>query len=428
MSNRTLLPAVLASLLVVGIHGLVAADSVSWRNHLDGAKIEAAQSGKLVLLHFYTTTCGPCRMLDENVFSQPQMGDEVERNFVPVKINADENPALASAYRVERVPSEIVLNSQGNVVASLSCPQSPSEYSSQLANVANHYRSHTAGQGTPTQAPVQAAYAGLQVGGYANQSVTSQSITTQPAPAPQTTFPAQATPANSTNPYVAANAGYSPVASNAYGNPAIAQSNTSSASTTMPPNAMPNSYRQQSAPVQQPAQQTLATTSPATSQQVINNSAASMAQAGAGAQVSPVSHMSVARQLPPGSPPLAFDGYCPVALKSVHKWVAGDLKFGAIHRGRTFLFVGEEQRQQFLANPDAYCPVFSGIDPVLLLDNNQVIEGSRRFGFEYRGAFYLFANQESMSRFKSQPDQYAAGVRQAMARMEAPGENGTILR
>jgi YHS domain-containing protein len=90
--------------------------------------------------------------------------------------------------------------------------------------------------------------------------------------------------------------------------------------------------------------------------------------------------------------------------------------------------MGEEQRQQFLANPDAYCPVFSGVDPVQLLDNNQVVEGSRRYGFDYRGAFYLFSSQESMDRFKSQPDLYAAGVRQAMNRMETAATSGTVTQ
>jgi protein disulfide-isomerase len=233
------------------------------------------------------------------------------------------------------------------------------------------------------------------------------------------------------NPYLAnanqANQqGYSPVASTAYGNPAMTaqQQPTMQAATqpvatqiaanpTMPANAMPNSYRDQS-------QAQPAANAPAMQPQVVTNPAAA-------SQVNPASHISVTQQLPAGSPPLAFDGYCPVALKTNHKWVAGNLKFGAIHRGRTFLFMGEEQRQQFLANPDAYCPVFSGMDPVLLLDNNQLVEGSRRFGFEYLGAFYLFSNQESMNLFKSKPDQYAASVRQAMNRMDATND-ATIRR
>jgi YHS domain-containing protein/thiol-disulfide isomerase/thioredoxin len=407
-------------LLVLGIGARSStADTVSWRSNLDAAKIEATQSGKLVLLHFYTTTCGPCRLLDQNVFSQPQIGDDIERNYVPVKIDADQNPALAAAYRIERVPSEIILNNQGQVVANLSCPQNHSEYTNQLANLADHYRQHTSPSGTANQPPVQAAYAGLQVGQYANHQ--------QPTQQPGTL--SQGVPSETNNPYANQQPGsYSPVASNAYG-PATMGQNNPQAQATMPANAMPNSYSQGAAPGQQPTHQQMAASTSATQPHMISNPGTPAAQVmNPAAQVSPASHMSVARQLPPGTPPLAFDGFCPVALRANRKWVAGNAQFGAIHRGRTFLFMGEEQRQQFLANPDTFCPVFSGVDPVLLLDNNQVVEGTRRFGFDYRGAFYLFASQESMNRFKSQPDQYAAGVRQAMNRMEGSTDSGTVLR
>ncbi len=415
MSTRHLFPVLLSAFLGGGFcsftHG---AEAVSWRSNVDAAKIEASEARKLVLVHFYTSSCGPCRTLDENVFSQPQIGEDIERNYVPVKINADDAPALAAAYRVERVPAEIVLNNQGQVVASLSCPQDPSEYAGQLANLADHYRQNNAGLGNANQAPVQAAYAGLQVGQYNSHAADNQPAATQQQTVAQP-------PAMTSNPYTATpNTANSPVASAAYGNPAVTAS-YADANPAMPANAMPNSYHQQSAPTQQAIPQTAAAATPKVPQQQVATNPATT-------QVSPASHMSVARQLPAGSPQLAFDGYCPVALKSSHKWVAGDLKYGAIHRGRTFLFMGEDERQQFLANPDAYCPVFSGIDPVLLLDNNQLAEGSRRYGFEYRGAFYLFSNQDSMNRFKSQPDQYAAGVRQAMSRMDAPTDAGTILR
>ena len=410
MSTRRFFSVLLSTCLLtlVANAAVWGADAVSWRSNLDAAKIEAGQSGKLVLLHFYTTTCGPCRMLDENVFSQSQIGDAIERNYVPLKVNADEAPALAAAYNIERVPSEIVLTTQGNVIAALSCPQTPTEYAAQLTNLAEGYRQHNSVR-NPNQAPVQAAYAGLQVGQYSQPAASTQMQATAPAAVPNVT----------SNPYASAPQAttYSPMASAAYGNPQVA-ANYSTNSPVMPANAMPNSYRQQ-AEVAQAASQPMVVANQPVQQQVVTNPSA---------QVNTVSHVSMARQLPPGSPPLAFDGFCPVALKSAHKWVAGDLRFGAIHRGRTFLFTGEEQRQQFLANPDAFCPVFSGMDPVMLLDHNQVVEGTRRFGFEYRGAFYLFSNQESMDRFKSQPDQYAAGVRQAMSRMETASTGGTVLR
>lgn len=419
MSTRRLTALFSLVCLLAGSGAVRGSEAVSWRNNIDAAKVEATQTGKLVLLHFYTSTCGPCKMLDQNVFSQAQIGDEIERNYVPVKVDAELAPALAGSYNIERVPTEIVLDAQGNVIASLSCPQNPSEYAAQLSNLADHYRQHTHGsRANSNQAPVQAAYAGLQVGQYNQQPAATQPTATQ-----------NTGPAVTSNPYTAyQQANYSPANNNAYGNPTVV-ANYGGGNPTMPANAMPNSYRQgpqesqsqQAIPQQQVAQHV------AQPQVTVNPAATAQNNVSPG-NVNPVSHMSVARQLPPGSPPLAFEGYCPVALKSAHKWVAGDLKFGAIHRGRTFLFMGEDQRQQFLANPDAYCPVFSGMDPVLLLDDNQVVEGSRRYGFEYRGAFYLFANQQSMDRFKSQPDQYAAGVRQAMARMETSASNETVLR
>ena len=116
-----------------------------------------------------------------------------------------------------------------------------------------------------------------------------------------------------------------------------------------------------------------------------------------------------------------------MSLRQAKKWVRGKQAFGAIHRGCTYLFASEAQRQQFLANPDAYSPVFSGNDPVKMLDENQEVAGHREYGFEYRNAFYLFSSKETMERFAKQPDLYSMGVRQAMNRMDATAD-GTIRR
>ncbi len=360
------------------------AEPVRWRNNLDAAKIEATQSGKLVLLHFWTTSCGPCRTLERDVFSLPQIGDFLDQNFVPVKVDADLAPALSSAYEIDRVPTDVVLTPQGNVVAKLSCPMDPTAYANQLGNVATHYVQFMAKPNSTVQPPVQSAYNGLQVGQYNAQPA----VTTAPSDNPATVAPAAS---HTTNPYVA-------------------------------PQAAPE-FSAQAAPPQSPS-----------APQGINNpytQAPPMAQQNATQQPAPQSQIvttaQLAVQLPPGSPPLAFEGFCPVTLKVARKWIAGNPQFGAIHRGRTFLFTGDAQRQQFLANPDAYSPVFSGMDAVIMIDQNQAVEGSRRYGYEYRGAFYLFHNQETMARFANDPDRYSAQVRQAMNRMDA-GAGGTTYR
>jgi len=407
-----------AALCLLSSLSEVQADPVKWRNNVDAAKIEAAQTGKLVLLHFWSTSCGPCKQLDRDVFSQPQVGQLLEQHFVPVKISADISPALAGSFNIDRVPTDVVLSPQGNVVAKLSCPPTALGYSTQLSNLAQHYRQQLAKHNTPAQAPVQSAYAGLKIGQY-NSGATA----TVPASTPQTRVSAPQAPVSA--PQAAMIPASQPqVTHNAY---------VSAAANPQAPGqvvtAAPSRYGSQqvatavsqAAPTPPAAVQMISSQTPLPPQQPIAAPPMSAAIATVATESKMEPKTTATLKLPEGSPPLAFEGYCPSTLKHARKWVLGDLKYGAIHRGRTYLFTGEAERQQFLANPDAYSPVFSGIDPVKLLDENQTVEGSRKFGYEYRGAFYLFASQATMTRFASQPDQYAAGVRQAMTRMDGLG-------
>lgn len=119
-------------------------------------------------------------------------------------------------------------------------------------------------------------------------------------------------------------------------------------------------------------------------------------------------------QLPPGSPPLALDGFCPVTLSEKKAWTKGDTRWGAIHRGQTYLFTSHEEQQRFLSKPDAYSPVISGNDPVLALDNRQSVAGRREHGLFFENRIYLFSTEASLDRFKQNPNRYAAEVIQAM--------------
>lgn len=102
-------------------------------------------------------------------------------------------------------------------------------------------------------------------------------------------------------------------------------------------------------------------------------------------------------------------------MKKNWEWKKGDVRYGAIHRGRTYLFSSTENRDLFLTAPEDYAPALSGSDPVLAVDQRQSVAGSRQYAVEYKGRFYFFASEETLSRFWTNADGYATGAERVAA-------------
>ena len=101
---------------------------MSVRNITEAGYDEAGKTGK-VLVDFWATCCGPCKM----------QGALIDQKLVPehpeievLKVNVDEEPALAARFGVMSIPT-LILYKDGQVVDQLVGLTKPDEILAKLA-------------------------------------------------------------------------------------------------------------------------------------------------------------------------------------------------------------------------------------------------------------------------------------------------------
>ncbi len=79
---------------------------------------QAAHENKIIFLDAYASWCGPCKMMDKKVFTDQQVADFYNANFINAQIDMEkgEGPALAEKYEVRAYPTLLFINSRGEVI------------------------------------------------------------------------------------------------------------------------------------------------------------------------------------------------------------------------------------------------------------------------------------------------------------------------
>jgi YHS domain-containing protein len=468
----SLVAALWATSLVCGLQATSGQDQIPWAADFQQAAATADQQRRLVLIHFYSDDCPPCVVVDQQVFSQPHVAAAVARNYVPVKVHVKQAPELAARYHVRSWPTDVFVTPAGLEVFRTTSPQVAAQYVALVDQVAARAGIGMGRQWADNMAAVGQATLGSSQTTAQNHSERRQQAFNQTASQPGQSYQPTTAPSGDSSFQMSPQA---QEAASQFGqqtqtavNQYRQQGETAVEQYQQQAGAAVQQFQQQAPDAQQQfvgaagqfrepprssATQWQAGMSPADLRSPLSasSSAATTSQAMLPPATSPQQQIRVhdpavptsnpwlqvqhRQQTPPQTfvpasqaPPIAMDGYCPVTLiedmKNM-KWKKGDPQFGAIHRGKTYLFASVAHQQKFLADPDAYSPMLSGCDPVRFATTGERVDGKRAYGLTFGNRIYLFADEASLNQFAQTPRAFADTAHQATQRSET---GGTLYR
>lgn len=86
-----------------------------WLTNLADAKALAAKTGKMIFVDFMAEWCGPCKQLEAEVFVTDRF-KKLSSKYVFLKIDVDKQEDVAAAYKIEAMPTQMILDAKGAVV------------------------------------------------------------------------------------------------------------------------------------------------------------------------------------------------------------------------------------------------------------------------------------------------------------------------
>ena len=93
--------------------------AIEWKNiSLEEAQALAKETGKPLYIDISTSWCGYCKKMKRNVYTQTQVIENLNKNFIPLAIDGEkgEGVTLVRKHKVRGYPTQIIISGQGEII------------------------------------------------------------------------------------------------------------------------------------------------------------------------------------------------------------------------------------------------------------------------------------------------------------------------
>ena len=106
------------ALIIVIASAVPASEGINWRSYEEGMALSKIEKKK-VFLHFYANWCGFCRKMANTTFKDSALIDYLNENFMPIRVDTDQEPETAGNYGVAGLPFTLFLTEMGEPIFSV---------------------------------------------------------------------------------------------------------------------------------------------------------------------------------------------------------------------------------------------------------------------------------------------------------------------
>jgi thiol-disulfide isomerase/thioredoxin/YHS domain-containing protein len=295
-----------------------------WQADFAKAEAEARRLGVPLVVHFYADWCGPCRQMEADVLSRPELTAEFGTRAVGVKVNTDHSPDLVTRFGITSLPADVIVGPDAQVLAKTTGYQERQGYIGRVV-----------GFGAQFVKAAKTMVAAVKPGG---GQVAMQPLVVQPMPAlSSVTQPAT--------------------------QPTVAESTATPE--TKPEVKAPTAVAQVPVDASKPDPIGLEGYSPVA---LTKNRAWTAGKPefawnhqGIEYRMATAEEFEVFKENPNRYAP-QYLGCDPMILATTERTVVGNIKYGAFFRGALYLFYTEENRSHFLNEPQKYSELSLSID------------------------------------------------------------------